>query len=134
MKITIEIDEKEFKGLFGSKETKDAKHLSEFARIFDRNCKDWTDDGYYNMIYLKNLQDRCNYMLKTQGHLFLNDVYKMLLLPVTQSGQLVGWIYDENSYVDFGIYSIENNADFINGYTSDCILDFNVDGVIIDKI
>jgi hypothetical protein len=52
---------------------------------------------------------------------------------------MVGWIDggDGDGYVDFGIYDIaavNNRREFINGYEPSIILDFNVDGVIWDKI
>ena len=52
-----------------------------------------------------------------------------------------GWIYDEehptgDNFVDFGIYNlnIEKARDFVNGYERSIILDFNVDGPIMDLI
>ena len=52
---------------------------------------------------------------------------------------MVGWIDggDGDNYVSFGIYDIHavnNRREFINGYEPSIILDFNVDGVIWDKI
>ena len=79
--------------------------------------------------------------LKHQGYLFLNEVYDMLGIPRTQAGQVVGWIYDEknpngDNYVDFGIYDLhdQQKRDFVNGLERNILLDFNVDGVIYDKI
>ena len=87
---------------------------------------------------LKGIQNYCNDVLKTKGHLFLNEAYDKLGIPRTKPGAVVGWIYGEKSpigdnFVDFGIRN-ERNNDFVNGYTSDCILDFNVDGNILDYI
>lgn len=55
------------------------------------------------------------------------------------AGQIVGWIYDKknpigDNYVDFGIYdtSKEANRNFVNGYERTILLDFNVDGNILD--
>ena len=71
----------------------------------------------------------------------MNDVYDMLGIDRTAIGQEVGWIYDENNpigdnYVDFGIYdgNRERNRAFVNGYERVILLDFNVDGYIIDKM
>lgn len=65
----------------------------------------------------------------------------MLGIPRTQAGQIVGWIYDEknpigDNFVDFGIYDMhkEANRDFVNGYEKVILLDFNVDGNILDMI
>ena len=63
----------------------------------------------------------------------------MLGIPRTKAGQVVGWIYDEkhpvgDNFVDFGIYDKDNerNRAFINGYERNILLDFNVDGNILD--
>ena len=65
----------------------------------------------------------------------------MLGIPRTTAGGYVGWIYDEkhpngDNYVDFGIYNLykTKNRDFVNGYERTILLDFNVDGIILDKI
>ncbi len=65
----------------------------------------------------------------------------MLDIPETKAGQIVGWIYDEkcpngDNYVDFGIYNTnrEKSRDFVNGYEKVILLDFNVDGNILEHI
>ena len=94
-------------------------------------------------MYLNAQQNYANDVLKTKGFIFLNDVYDLLGIPRTKAGQIVGWIYDpENpehmgdNYVDFGIFDSnrEKNRDFVNGYEKVIILDFNVDGPILDLI
>ena len=73
--------------------------------------------------------------------MFLNDVYEMLGIPKTKAGYVVGWIYDKNhpvgdNEVDFGIFDMERekNRDFVNGYERTILLDFNVDGNILDMM
>ena len=114
---------------------------SDYARIYDDPCTGWTKDPAMNLQTLKKIQSFANEKLKEQGFLFLNDVYKMLNIPVTKAGQVVGWIYDEknpvgDNYVDFGLYDIhdERKRAFINGYERNVILDFNVDGNILDRM
>ena len=92
-------------------------------------------------MFLKDQQRYANDLLKSKGHLFLNEVYDMLGIPRTKAGQVVGWIYDEkhpvgDNFVDFGIYDIYNERarDFVNGYERTILLDFNVDGNILDMI
>ena len=119
-------------------EKKNQCELSQFARWFDDGSPCWTKNSEYNMALLKTKQQYCNDLLRIKGQLFLNDVYDTLGFPRTKAGQMVGWVYDEknpigDNFVDFDIYN-ERNADFINGYTSSCILDFNVDGNILDYI
>lgn len=113
--------------------------ISPYAVIFDETSSEWSTDPEYNKMTLRRIQQICNDLLHARGHLFLNDVYHELGLPDTRFGQMVGWIDggDGDGYVDFGIYDIaavNNRKEFINGYEPSIILDFNVDGVIWDKI
>lgn len=114
---------------------------SDYAKVYDCGNTGWCKDPEANLMFLRRQQDYANDKLKCEGHLFLNDVYKMLGIPKTAAGQQVGWIYDEknpngDNFVDFGIYDVDKpkNAEFINGHERSIILDFNVDGVILDLI
>lgn len=114
---------------------------SDYARFFDESCDAWEKDSEYNLMTLRAQQQYANNLLQAKGHLFLNEVYDMLGIPRTKAGQIVGWIYDENNpvgdnYVDFGIYDVnrEKNRDFVNGYERSILLDFNVDGNILDLL
>lgn len=113
---------------------------SEYARFFDDGCKGWTDDSEANLIFLRQVQNWANDKLRSQGYLFLNEVYKALGIRPTRDGHVVGWVYDENNrtgdnFVDFGIYDQYNTKarDFVNGYEKVILLDFNVDGVIYGR-
>ena len=115
--------------------------ISDFARFFDEGSRYFTKDPEYNLMFLKNQERYANDKLKANGYLFLNDVYRMLDIPETKAGQIVGWIYDEkcpngDNYVDFGIYNTnrEKSRDFVNGYEKVILLDFNVDGNILEHI
>lgn len=117
----------------------DPNTYSEYARFFDDASYHWEKDAEYNLAFLRGQQQYANDLLKTRGHLFLNEVYDMLDIPRTKAGQVVGWIYDENNpvgdnYVDFGIYDMHREVvrDFVNGYERVILLDFNVDGNIWD--
>ena len=119
----------------------DPNNYSTYARFFDDGCTGWTKDPEYNLMFLKNQQRYANDLLKSRGHLFLNEVYDMLGIPRTKAGQVVGWIYDEeypngDNFVDFGIYDLYNEKarDFVNGYEKTILLDFNVDGDIMNLI
>ena len=112
---------------------------SQYARFFNEACPGWEKDPECNLMYLLQQQHYANAKLKANGFLFLNDVYGMLGFPKTKAGQIVGWIYKENNtdgdnYVDFGIYRTDANSKFVNLYENSILLDFNVDGPIIDKI
>lgn len=119
----------------------DPNVYSEYSKFFDESCPGFTKDPEYNLMFLKDQQRYANDLLKAKGYLFLNDVYEMIGIPRTQAGQIVGWIYDEknpigDNFVDFGIYDLhkEANRDFVNGYERVILLDFNVDGDILDMI
>lgn len=119
----------------------DPNTYSDYARFFDNGCTGWDKDPEFNLMFLKRQQCQANDLLKMKGHLFLNEVYDMLGIPRTKAGQVVGWIYDEkhpvgDNFVDFGIYDLnkERNRDFVNGYERTILLDFNVDGNILEMI
>ena len=114
---------------------------SEYAKFYDDGCTGWCKDPELNLMFLRHQQDAANELLKAKGHLFLNEVYDMLGIPRTKAGQIVGWIYDEknpngDNYIDFGIYDTnrETNRNFVNGYERTILLDFNVDGDILNLI
>lgn len=119
-------------------EEKKKPHVSNYARFFDEACTAWTKDPELNLMFLKCQEQFANEKLRSRGYLFLNEVYDMLGMPRTKAGQVIGWIYDEknpvgDNYVDFDIYA-EHNANFVNGYERPILLDFNVDGNIIDRL
>jgi hypothetical protein len=107
---------------------------SPYARFFDETSVNWTKTPEYNLLFLRGQQDWANDRLRAHGHLFLNEVYDGLGLTRSQSGQIVGWKWNEggDNYVDFGLYQIgdECNRAFVNGIEHTVLLDFNVDGPI----
>lgn len=113
----------------------DPNTYSPYARIFDEACGPWEKDPEMNRIFLQSVQNYCNNKLRARGHLFLNEVYDMLDFDHSRAGAVVGWVIGQegDNYVDFGIYNAFN-ARFVNGYERCIVLDFNVDGVIYDKI
>lgn len=119
-------------------EVVDSSAISDFARFYDDGCLGWTKDPEMNLMFLRRQQDAANDRLKDKGYLFLNEVYEMLGIPRSKAGQSVGWIYDkDNVYkIDFGIYDThkEPNRNFVNGYEKTILLDFNVDGDILDMM
>lgn len=121
-------------------EAVDLSEISEYAKFFDAGSTQFEKDPELNLMFLRKQQDYANDLLRSRGHVFLNEIYDMLGLPRTKKGQMVGWIYDTknptgDNYVDFGIYkNREANRNFVNGYEQVILLDFNVDGVIYDLI
>ncbi len=111
-----------------------------YARFFDPVSPSWDKNPEYNMIFLKCQQNYANDLLKSRGHVFLNEVYDMLGLPRSQAGAVVGWVLSKNgetdNFINFGVFDGKEQVarDFVNGREGAILLDFNVDGVIYDKI
>lgn len=132
------------------KEYKDIamQHTSPYTCIFDETVDTWQPDNMLNRNYLFLMEQAANKRLRTQGHLFLNDVLASLgthggVTLKTPEGQIVGWIYDPNdptrqNHVDFGVTNYVKGDEalnsFINGGERSVMLRFNCDGPIIDKI
>jgi hypothetical protein len=110
---------------------------SPYAKFFDELNPNYQRQAEYNLVFIKCQQDYANNLLTARGHLFLNDVYDMLGIERTKAGSIVGWFLDGegDSYVDFGLYDDRPSArNFVNGREAAILLDFNVDGVIYDKL
>lgn len=114
-----------------------------YARWFDKeSSSSWNKREYeeYNWMFLRQQQNWCNDLLKARGYLFLNDVYSSLGMRTTSPGALVGWIYmrdnpNGDNCVDFGCWETKDvPLAFHNGVEGAILLDFNVDGVIWDKL
>lgn len=112
---------------------------SDYARFFDEASPYWEDESEMNLTFLRAQQNFMNEKLLAQGHVYLNEVYDALGIPRSKAGQIVGWVYNpENpvgdNYIDFGIYQTNRAVarDFVNGYEKVILLDFNVDGNILD--
>lgn len=121
--------------------TMDPNIYSPYSIVFDDGNTGWDKDPEITKFFLIQQQNLANDTLKAKGHLFLNEVYDMLGAQRTKAGQCVGWIYDEkcpvgDNFVDFGIFDIYNAKarDFVNGYERVIVLDFNVDGNILDML
>jgi hypothetical protein len=110
---------------------------SMYARFFDEHCGPWSKDPEVNLLWVKCQQNYANDLLHSRGHVFLNEVYRLFDLPDTTAGAVVGWIMGEgDNYIDFGVYTRDTQEarDFVNGRERSVLLDFNVDGVIFNKI
>lgn len=112
---------------------------SQYARFFDELCEPHKNDPEINKIFLQSQQSYFNDLLKVKGYVFLNDVYRALDIPETKAGQMVGWVIgkDGDNYVDFGIFDNISNPEvrrFVNGHENSILLDFNVDGIILDHL
>lgn len=112
---------------------------SQYSRIFDEYNKNWSSHIEYNLLFLRAQQNWATDRLRARGHLFLNEVYEELGLEHSKAGAVVGWLYNQggDDRVDFGIWEgqeMKRIHDFVVGREDGVMLDFNVDGVIYDKI
>jgi|SRR3954447_4417005 hypothetical protein len=116
---------------------------SGYARWFDETNSNWTAAPFdnNNWVFLRMQQNWANDQLHARGHLFLNEVYAICGLPHTSAGSVVGWLYKRDNiagdnWVDFGCFDKQNGQpiEFFNGREGAILLDFNVDGLIWDKI
>lgn len=107
-----------------------------YTRVFDQANPQWRGEGdLYNFFFLKAQQNQYNNILHTRGHVFLNEVLSSLGFEHSSEGALVGWVLngDGDNYIDFGVFDpLEAPKGYIDPKA--IRLQFNVDGVIFDKI
>lgn len=117
--------------------------LSPYSQLLDpedalgRNCS----DPFYVDSTLVTTENWMNDRLRSEGHVYLNDIRKELGLATDDVGQLVGWIYDPQRVKDG---NGDNQIRIIRkdirvpredgGFDLEIWLDFNVDGVIFGKM
>lgn len=123
------------------------KNFSPHAKIFDAQSINWEKNAQYNLMFLRAQQSYANDLLNSRGYLFLNEVFEMLGFEKTKSGQVVGWLRADmggiDGYVDFGIFEgyraagpnpiTQDARSFNAAHEPVIILDFNIDGPILDK-
>lgn len=143
------IEKKETDGNGKEKKTKEVVNVTNletkdsiYSCIFDSaNSRYWSKDPWENKSFLKSVQKEANAKLIKNGYLFLNDVRKMLGMEPIIAGQVVGWIWDvedteRSNMIDFDVFNStdEYTRRFLDGYEACVVLDFNVDGVIVDDL
>lgn len=97
---------------------------SQYARVFDETNPNWFESTEENKFFLQTAQTMFTDILRSRGHLFLNEVYDYLGFESSEESDVIGWNRDSgDGCVDF-------NIDFVNNYESPILLDFNVDGII----
>jgi hypothetical protein len=123
--VTTEVDGKKVK----SQEIVPAG--SPYLFRFDDTNDNWNSaDPSHNLFYVTRAQQWFNDSLQLDGHVFLQDVTRHLGFPDSKVGAVTGWIYKKGTgddYIDFKIKDLQDSHGYI-------LLDFNVDGVILDLI
>lgn len=141
-KVKNKKDLKKIPGRFGG---------SPYAVVFDEISPKFSREPGRNRDTIMLTQNWANEKLRSKGHLLLNDVYDMLQLPRSKEGCVVGWVYlsdDQiqkkraagqfvgDNQVSFGVFDGDPAfvEAFMDGAEKYAVLDFNVDGVIYDKL
>lgn len=116
------------------------KDLSLYARVIaEESSTCWDPNEDYTSQNIAAVQLWANRRLERKGHLFLNEVFDQLGLSRTREGAIVGWMKngEGDNYVSFGDFDASIYRVPSDDYTrvdSNFIVDFNVDGVIWDRI
>lgn len=113
---------------------------SPYARIIDETSSVWDPSDDITELNIHSQLRYMNDLLRTRGYLFLSDVYDALGIPRTPASQVVGWLWkkgDGDHYVSFG--DIEGHRirfwdDSRRREVANYLLDFNVDGEIVNEI
>lgn len=117
-----------------------------YARVYDETNDNWSNIPLQNQFRITMVQNQANDMLRLNKVVFLNDVYDMLGFSRTSAGQQVGWVKGvrkdkdgndiNDGYIDFGIWSegVYKGKEWVTGSPDAFLLDFNVDGVVLDML
>lgn len=98
---------------------------------FEHGNPNWIDgDIEENLRWLALMESFINDRLRANGHVFLNEVRRGLSLEDTPAGAVTGWI---NNNSEDGDGQIDFRAEPLADGTA-IRLNFNVDGVVFDKI
>lgn len=119
-----------------------SKNSYGYTKFFDEGNRNWSKEPWHNQMFIQCQERYANDLLRARGHLFLNEVLDMLGFERTQAGAVVGWLADADArgsgdgYVDFGVFSGDTymGQEFVTANERSILLDFNVDGVIYNKI
>lgn len=90
-----------------------------------------------NETFLNSIHQFANDRLYTKGHLFLNEVLEALGMEHTAEGAVTGWVIRDgaSNFVSFGDEDFfDLRLDEHNGMPPKYTLNFNVDGLIWDRI
>lgn len=110
---------------------------------FDFNAKtapgNWEANSDYNFMFLRSVENYLNDLLNARGHVFMNEALDALGIKRTPEGAVCGWVKgcggDDFVELGFSEYYTDDYSDSMDeGYLKNIHLNFNVDGVIWDKI
>lgn len=102
--------------------------------VFDEANPNWDENPEFSKMFLRAQENMATDILRTRGHIFLNEVLDMCGFPQTETGSFIGWDMGRGEgFVSFGLDDIDNEnvRRFINGETNVFLLEFNHDGIIL---
>lgn len=116
-----------------------------YSRVFDRTNPNYSTLQHQNQYFIQMVQNHARDALEVQGYIFLCDVYDMLGIKRTAASMVVGWVKQprfhrvtgeqlNDCYVDFGTWEegMYKGKQWVNGDPKAFMLDFNVDGMVLD--
>ena len=65
------------------------------VKTIDHHSHLWRNNREHNNYAVQCALECCYSLLKSQGYLFLNQVYQKLGLSLTKEGQTSGWVYNK---------------------------------------
>lgn len=137
IKTEIVVDENGKKTKVKSLVTTGAQY-GPYTFIFGPDNPNWNGFHDRNEWFLLSQQNVMNDLLRQRGHVFLNEVLERLGIEHTQTGAVTGWILngDGDNEIDFRMYALDDKRakEFGIAEIGHILLDFNVDGIIYDKL
>lgn len=110
----------------------------EYTFIFGPDNPNWVGIHERNEWFLTVNETTMNDLLRYRGHVFLNEVLERLGFEHTKAGAVTGWVLngDGDNFINFRMYKLDDQMakDFDHAEPGHILLDFNVDGLIWDKI
>lgn len=124
---------------------RDVKLVASPYAVSFEDCKGFTRDPNYNVLYLEAIQHQANLKLQQKGYLFLSEMYELLGVSdwinteAVKASQVVGWLAGEGDCeVICDLVYVPEKSMIKDGEVvhlrETCLVDFNCVGTIIDKI
>lgn len=137
IKTEIVVDENGKKHKVKSLVTDGAKYGA-YTFVFGPDNPNWNGFHDRNEWFLTTQENVMNDLLRARGHVFLNEVLERLGMEHTQAGAVTGWILNGtgDNEIDFRMYKLDDKRAKELGVAENghILLDFNVDGIIYDKL
>lgn len=154
---TVDADGKKvsLKDTLHTKDGISKKDISDFEKInpnilvFDERSGEYKNSPAANMTFLKAQQNYWNDTYRRRRDesladgkkrpILLNEVITSLGFEPTKAGAQIGWDPTDDTsdgFIEFHAcdFKYPQNKLFANGYASACVLEFNTDGTVFDRI